>query len=68
MAPAFCRRVVTPLSLFLHFHGLMPTKVTCNTCNKSGIRKNLTECSLCGTKIHLKCNNLNLANAEFMTD
>ena len=44
----------------------MSVKVTCNTCNKSVSCRNLMECSLCFTKIHIKCDNSNVADAEFM--
>ena len=42
----------------------MSVKFTCNTCNKSVSCQSLTECSLCLTMIYLKCNNLNVADAE----
>ena len=44
----------------------MSTKVTCNTCNKSVSCRNLIECLLCFTVVHLKCNNLNFVEAEII--
>ena len=44
----------------------MLVKVICNTCNKSVICRNLIECSLCLTMVHLKCNNLNVVDAEII--
>ena len=44
----------------------MSAKVTCNTCNKSVSCRNLIECSLCLTMVHLKCNNLNVVDAEII--
>ena len=44
----------------------MSTKVTCNTCNKSVSCRNLIEYSLCITTIYLKCNNLDVIDAEII--
>ena len=44
----------------------MLAKVICNTCNKSVSCRNLIECSLCLTMVHLKCNNLNVVDAEII--
>ena len=44
--------------------GLMSSKVICNTCSKSVSCRNLIECSLCLTMVHLKCNNFNVVDAE----
>ena len=44
----------------------MSTKVICKTCNKSVSCKNLIECLLCLTMVHLKCNNLNVVDAEII--
>ena len=66
---AFIRLVITSFSLslfFIDFSGLMLAKVICNTCNKSVSCRNLIECSLCLTMVHLKCNNLNVADAEII--
>ena len=41
-------------------------KVTYDTCNKSVSCRNLIECSICFTMVHLKCNNLNFVDAEIM--
>ena len=37
-----------------------------NKCNKSVSCRNLMECSLCLTKIHLKCSNLNVVDTELL--
>ena len=44
----------------------MLAKVICNTCNKSVSCRNLIECSLCLTMVHLKCNNVNVVDAEII--
>ena len=44
----------------------MSTKVICNKCNKSVGCRNLIGCSLCLTMFHLKCNNLNVVDAEII--
>ena len=44
----------------------MSAKVICNTCNKSVSCRHLIECSLCLTMVHLKCNNLNVVDAEII--
>ena len=44
----------------------MSAKVTCNTCNKSVSYRNLIECSLCLTMVHLKRNNLDLTDEEII--
>ena len=44
----------------------MSAKVICNTCNISVTCRNLFERSLCLTMVHLKCNNLNVADAEII--
>ena len=44
----------------------MSAKVICSTCNKSVSCKNLIECSLCLTIVHLKCNSLNVVDAEII--
>ena len=49
---------------FIDLPGLMSAKVTCNACNESGSGKNLIKCSLCLNIVHLKCNNLNVVDAE----
>ena len=51
---------------FIDLPGLMSTRVIYNTCNKSVSWRNLIECSLYFTMVHLKCNNLNVADAEIM--
>ena len=66
---AFIRLVITSFSLslfFIDFSGLMLAKVICNTCNKSVSCRNLIECSLYLTMVHLKCNNLNAVDAEII--
>ena len=56
---AFISLVITSfLSFFIDLSGLMLVKVICNTCNKSVSCRNLIECSLHLTTVHLKCNNL----------
>ena len=52
------------LSFFIDFSGLMSAKVICNTDNKSVCCRNLIECLICLTIVHLKCNNLNIIDAE----
>ena len=42
----------------------MSTKFIYNTCNKSVSCRNLIECSLYLTIVHLKCNNLNVVDEE----
>ena len=49
---------------FIDLSDLMSAKVTCNTWNESGSSKNLIKCSLCMKMVHLKCNNLNVFDAE----
>ena len=44
----------------------MSAKVICNTCNKSVSCRNVIECSLCLTMVHLNCNNLNVVDAEII--
>ena len=44
----------------------MFAKVICNTCSKSVSCRNLIECSLCLAMVHLKCNNLNIVDAEII--
>ena len=44
----------------------MSAKVICNICNKPVSCRNLIECSLCLTMVHLKCNNLNVVDAEII--
>ena len=44
----------------------MPARDTCNICNKSVSCRNVIECSLCVTKIHLKCDNFNIIDAKIM--
>ena len=44
----------------------MSAKVTYNTCHKSVSCRNLIECSLCVTMVHLKCNNLNVVDEEIL--
>ena len=44
----------------------MSAKVLCNTCNKSVSCRNLIEWSFCLTIVHLKCNNLNVVDAEII--
>ena len=44
----------------------MSPKVICNTCNKSVSSRNLIECSLCLTVVHLKCNNFKVVDAEII--
>ena len=64
---AFISLVITSfLSFFIDLSGLMLVKVICNTCNKSVSCRNLIECSLCLTMVHLKCNNLNVVDAEII--
>ena len=66
---AFISLVITFFFLSLFFidlSGLMSAKVICNTCNKSFRYRNLIECSLCLTMFHLKCNNLNVVDAEII--
>ena len=68
---AFISLVITFFFLSLSFFfidlsGLMSAKVICNTCNKSVSCRNLIECSLCLTMVHLKCNNLNVVDAEII--
>ena len=65
---AFISLVVTFFFLFLliGMSGLMSAKVICNTCSKSVSCRNLVECSLCLTMIHLKCNNFNVVDAEII--
>ena len=41
----------------------MSAEVICNTYNESFSFRNLIECSLCFTMVHLKCNNLNVVDA-----
>ena len=53
-------------SFFIDLSGLMSAEVICNTCNKSVSCRNLTGCSLCLTMVHLKCNNLNVVDAEII--
>ena len=50
---------------FIALFGLMPAKV-CNTCNKSVSCRNLIKYSLCLTMVHLKCNYLNVVDAEII--
>ena len=44
----------------------MSVKIIRNTCNKSVSCRTLIECSLCLTMVHLKCNNLNVVDAEII--
>ena len=44
----------------------MSAKVICSTCNKSVSCRNVIECSLCLTMVHLNCNNLNVVDAEII--
>ena len=44
----------------------MPARDTCNTCNKSVSCTNIIECSLCVTKIYLKCDNFNIIDAKII--
>ena len=44
----------------------MSAKAICNTCNKSVSCRNLIKCSLCLTMVHLKCNNLNVVDADII--
>ena len=52
--------------IIIDLSGLMSAKVTCNTCNKSVNCTNLIEFSLCFTMVPLKCNNLNVVDAEII--
>ena len=66
---AFISLVITFFLSFTFFNlsGLiMSPKVICNTCNKSVSSRNLIECSLCLTVVHLKCNNLDIVDAEII--
>ena len=55
-------------SFFINLSGLMSAKFICNTCNKPVSCRNLIECSLCLTMVHLKCNNLNVDDAKTMAN
>ena len=44
----------------------MSTKITSNTCNKSVSCRNLIEWLMCLTMVHLKCNSLNVVDAEII--
>ena len=64
---AFISLVITSfLSFFIDLSGLMLVKVICNTCNKSVSCRNLIECSLYLTMVHLKCNNVDVVDAEII--
>ena len=66
---AFISLFITFFSLvFNDLSGLMSAKVICNAFNKSVNCKNLIECPLCSTIVHLKCNNLNVVDAEIITN
>ena len=56
------------ITFFVYFlidlSDLMSAKVTCNICNESGSSRNLIKCSLCLKMVYLKCNNLNVFDAE----
>ena len=49
---------------FIDLSGLMSTKVICSACNKPVSCRNLIECSLCLTMVHLKCNDLNVVDGK----
>ena len=65
---AFITLVITLFFFFffIDLPGLISAKVICNTCNKSVSCRNLVECSLCLTVVHLKCNNLKVVDAEII--
>ena len=39
---------------------------TCNNCGKSVKDRNSIKCSLCLTKVHLKCNYLNYVDSQYI--
>ena len=66
---AFISLVITFFFLSLFFidlSGLMSAKVICNTYNKSVSCRNVIECSLYLTTVHLKCKDLNVVDAEII--
>ena len=64
---SFWRKKNRLMKFFFHwFVWSNVRKVVCNTCNKSVSCRNLIECSLCLTMVHLKCNNLNVVDAEII--
>ena len=60
--------ILSFLSFLTEFSRLMLAKVICNTCNKSVSCRNLIECSLRLTMVHLKCNNLSVVDVEIIKD
>ena len=58
--------VTTFFPFFIDLSDLMSARVNCNTRNKLVSCRKLIEFSLCLTMVHLKCNNLNVLDAEIL--
>ena len=66
---AFITLVITFFFYFFFFCWLVwsnVSKIISNTGNKSVSCRNLIECSLCLTVVHLKCNNFKVVDAEII--